>query len=170
MRSTDTASKKAIGQDDQERIRRSPLEIVREIASHVSDKPKSINRIAQETGMNWKTVDKYLNLIKTAKSIRLEIIETEDTTYVREPELTALPIDMQSKFEREEFYSKIKQEDIILVSLLRNPKGIILPKTTKLVEMLRNELIIEREGVYFLTETGALLAKATLSKHPELAE
>ncbi|KYK36002.1 MAG: hypothetical protein AYK19_09715 [Theionarchaea archaeon DG-70-1] len=170
MRSTDPASKRAIGQDNQERIRRSPLEIVREIASHVSDKPKSINRIAQETGMNWKTVDKYLNLIKTAKLIPMEIIETEDTTYVREPELTTLPIDIQAKYERERFYAKIEQEDIILVSLLRNPKGIILPKTTKLVEMLRNELIIEREGMYFLTETGVLRAKATLSKHPELVE
>lgn len=48
-----------------------------------------------------------MNLIKTAKLIPLEISETEGTTYVREPELAALPTDMQAKYEREEFYSKI---------------------------------------------------------------
>lgn len=148
--------------------RRDPTQIIKDISRHLTSEPKTINRIAKETDLNWKTVRKYVDIINTAKSIPMEVLRMENATYLKRKDLLSLSIDEQARYGGEVFFPQPEQDDIILLTLLKNPHGLILPKTEKLEELIEDGFVEEKNGKMFLTEEGRMLAKITKKMYPKL--
>ncbi len=142
------------------RERKNPEEIIKTIFSNASIAPKSINRIAEESELQWNTAEKYIKLIELIQSLPLKIIRTEGgPTYVSRLPAEELTFDQKIAIYKLVYSPKLTESEQILISLLSKPEGEILKETPEIKRLVKIDRIKKEGNKYFLTRDGEIIAK-----------
>ncbi len=142
-----------------ERQRKSPEEIIKAIFSNASITPKSINRIAEESELQWNTAEKYIKLIELIQSLPLRIVKTEKgPTYVSRLPAEELTFDQKIAIYKLVYSPKLTESEQILISLLSKPEGEILKETPEIKHLVKIGRIKKEGNKFLLTGDGEIIA------------
>jgi predicted transcriptional regulator len=140
--------------------RKSPEEIVRAIFYNTSTTPKSINKIAKESELQWNTAEKYIKLIELIQSLPLKIIKTEGgATYVSRLSAEELTFDQKITIYKRLYSPKLTESEQILTLLLSKPEGETLKETPEVNRLVEIGRIKKEDNKYLLTRDGEIIAR-----------
>ncbi|NHI03211.1 hypothetical protein DYY67_1042 [Candidatus Nitrosotalea sp. TS] len=144
--------------------------------------PYTLNKLGQETNLNFRTVKKILSVLESNQTLlsgrSLDVSELDNVTVVRIKEkigLTFYPENIQNLIIRTMYYPTSSREEEILVYLYLNnainiSSAIHLPEDNILKELTEAEHVEKTDnGKYYLTSDGQYVAKGALKLYPELA-
>ncbi len=156
---------------------------VQQVLKVLSDgRSYTINRLAQEANLNFRTVKKVMDLIeqtqRSLQSKRIDVSATSDNhTIVQAREksgLASLPEHIQNMVIKS-IYPSITEEERVLVHLLK--RGAVSKKTATwmaaseaLNRLAEAEHVIKTGDRFYLTKDAQMIAKGALSLYPELQE
>lgn len=142
----------------------------------------SITRLARETGLNRRTVEKALVLLTEVQEAflekKLDVMKVDRTKIVRlrNTGLLGLPGNIQNLIIRTAYFpTPSREEEILVFMLLRDsvsPESAIRVERSELLEkLLRQEQVLEStDGRVFLSDEGQTVAEGSLKLYPELQE
>jgi predicted transcriptional regulator len=159
---------------------------VQQVIEVLSDgRPYTLNKLAQESNLNFRTVKKAVELIErtqtTLKSKRVEVSATsENHTVVQAREksgFASLPEDVR-RMVIKAIYPSVTEEEKILAGLLRRgaiseKTAVAIPEEPALLRLVEAEHVNKAKGEakrYYLTNDGQMIAKGALQLYPELQE
>ncbi len=149
-----------------------------------SGEPYTLNRLTQESGLNFRTVKKAVELLqKSQKLLReriLEVSTAEKLTIIRAREraggLALYPEKIQQLIIRTAYYPTVSREEEILAYLfIANAsdasRAVDIPEDSKLGGLLEAEHVARTPGGrYYLTSDGQTIARGALRLYPELKD
>jgi len=143
--------------------------------------PYTLNKLAYETGLNFRTVKKAIDLLKASQTTffdnSLEVSSMDNVTVIRLKEKSGLafyPENIQHLIIRTSYYPTTTREEETLVYLLL--QNAISDKTAINIEqdgivggLIEAEHIAKtNDGMYYLTKDGIVIAKGAIKLYPEL--
>lgn len=146
--------------------------------------PFTLNRLSQETKLNFRTVKKAIDFIQiNQKSFLEKAVEvssaSDNLTIVRVRSRSGLgfyPESIQKLIIKTSYYPTASREEEILAYLLManatdDRRAVNLSEDRKLRELVEAEHITKTlDGGYYLTPDGQMIAKGALDLYPELRE
>ncbi len=156
---------------------------VQQVLKVLSDgRPYTINRLAQEANLNFRTVKKVIDLIeqtqRSLQSRRVDVSATSDNhTVVQAREksgLASLPEHIQNMVIKS-IYPEITEEEKVLTHLLKRgavseKTAVWMAKSEALNRLIEAEHVIKTGEKFYLTKDAQVIAKGALSLYPELQE
>lgn len=145
-----------------------------------SGEPFTLNKLAKETNLNFRTVKKIIEVLQSSHSSfsgkQLEVSDLESTTIIQLKEKTGLllfPESIQNLIIKTNHYPVASRDEEILVHLLLKKattpeNAIYLPEGKLIEELVEAEHVSKINGRYYLTEDGIYIAKGALELYPEL--
>lgn len=145
-----------------------------------SGEPFTLNKLSQETGLNFRTVKKVLELLQKSQEVfqekRIDVSQADNLTLIQMKEksgLTVLPEHVQHLIIKTAYFPTVsREEEILAYLLLRNATSVKLAvpmqKDSILEGLIEAEYIAEQDGKYYLTQIGQMVAKGALKLYPEL--
>lgn len=144
--------------------------------------PYTLNKLAQETGLNFRTVKKVLEFLEAQTSfLEDKVLEVyspgENLTVIRLKEKTGLamyPEHIQHLIIRTTYYPTTSREEEILAYLLMQSAtseegAVSIPESKILQELIEVEHVAKTKNArYYLTSDGQIIAKGALKLYPEL--
>lgn len=157
---------------------------VQQVLKVLSDgRPYTMNRLAQEANLNFRTVKKVIELIEqTQRSLHSKSVNVSATsdnhTVVQAREnsgLASLPEHIQNMVIKA-IYPAITEEERVLIHLLK--RGAVSEKTAiwivgseALSHLMEAEHVLKSGAErFYLSKDAQMIAKAALSLYPELQE
>ena len=147
-----------------------------------SGKSYTLSKISKETELNFRTVQKALNLIYTCQeqlqSKKINITHKNHTVHIQmksKNEISSMPTGMQKTLIRTSYYPTPDRHEELLVYLLQNnatksSSAMQMDSSKLLDELVAAEHIIKKGKKHYLSEMGRITAKGALSLYPELAQ
>ena len=139
------------------------------------------NRLAEETGLNFRTVQKILVLLADVQScLRDNVIDMtslNNSRVIRMRErggLATFPENIQKMIIKSLYHPTASREEEVLVHLsIRNAvsenSAISMPEDTILKKLVDAEHVIKTEDhQYYLSEDGAMISGGALELYPEI--
>ncbi len=143
----------------------------------------SVSQLSRESGLNQRTIEKSLNCLLTIQDYfeknKLIVNKTPGMIAVQLTEksgLFSLPEKLQKFVIRTLYFPTPSREEEILVYLYIkeafNPEDIEHLDKMDMVEKLekQGQIIRAREGKYYLSDEGIIVAKGIIKLYPELLE
>ncbi|QLH07105.1 hypothetical protein [Nitrosopumilus ureiphilus] len=140
----------------------------------------TLNKISKKTELNFRTVQKALNLIeacqKQLESKKINITHLGHATHIQmksKSGITSMPMHIQKMLIRTSYYPTPDRNEEILVYLLqngatKNTSAIQMNSSPILDELVTAEHVIKKGKKYYLSDMGAITAKGAMSLYPEL--
>lgn len=140
----------------------------------------TLNKISKETKLNFRTVQKALNLIEACQeqleSKKINITHKSHAVHIQMKSkngISSMPTNIQKMLIRTSYYPTPNRNEEILVYLLQNnatksPTAIQMDSSKLLDELVAAEHVIKRGKKYYLSEMGTITAKGAMSLYPEL--
>lgn len=148
-----------------------------------SGEPYTLNKLAQDTKLNFRTVKKAIELLQESqKLLHDKVLETssmDNLTLIRIKDkggLALYPENVQRLILRTSYYPTASREEQVLTYLLLNNatnerSAIEMPEDKVVIELIEAEHIAKsEEGKYYLTSVGQMIAKGALKLYPELKD
>ena len=149
-----------------------------------SGEPYSISRLSREAGLNRRTVEKALGVLKETQTYllekKLDITKLGQAILIQLNErsgLLNLPEDLQRLIIRTAYYPAPSREEEILVYLHRedafSPEtAITISKSTLVEKLLKQGQLLETSRgemrAQYLSDEGKIVAEGALKLYPEL--
>ena len=145
-------------------------------------KSYTLNKISEETKLNFRTVQKALRLIEACQtqleSKKINITRSKHAIHIQtKPKIgiSSMPIDVQKMLIRTSYYPTPDRSEEVLVYLLqngatKNTSAIKMNPSIVLDELITSEHVIRKGRNYYLTDMGTLTAKGAMSLYPELIQ
>ncbi len=142
----------------------------------------TLNHLCKETKLNFRTVQKILNLIEIfqeqLESTKINITRSNHLIHVQakaKTGMTSMPANMQKMLIRTSYYPEPDRDDEMLVYLLqksatKKTSAIQMDSSMILDELVAAEHIVKKGKKYYLSEMGTTMAKGALSLYPELVQ
>lgn len=140
----------------------------------------TLRGLAQETGLNPRTVSKTIKLLKISEAFcqkaQIEISRINKIQIIRAKPvvgLARLPGQIQNLLIRTAYFPTVSRDEEVLVHLYIkdavNPnKAINMTKDKTLSELVKAEHIAKtKDGRYYLTKDGQMIAKGAIEIYPE---
>lgn len=142
----------------------------------------TLNKISKKTKLNFRTVQKALNLIeacqKQLESKKINVTHLKHATHIQMKSkngITSMPAYIQKMLIRTSYYPTPDRNEEILVYLLQ--KGAIkqtsaIPMNQGIIldELVAAEHVIKKGKKYYLSDMGIITAKGAISLYPELRQ
>ncbi len=144
--------------------------------------PYTLNKISEETELNFRTVQKALKLIEACQehleSKKISITHENHTVRIQmksKSGITSMPTGIQKMLIRTSYYPTPGRNEELLVYLLQNnatkSTSAIQADSSKLLdELVAAEHVIKKGRKYYLSEMGTITAKGAVSLYPELVQ
>ena len=145
-----------------------------------SGEPFTLNKLTARTGLNFRTVKKVLELLERSQSALLEkkidVLHADKLTVIQMKEktgLASLPEHVQHLIIKTAYYPTVsREEEILSYLLLQNAvdarSRLVMQKDVTLEELVEAGHIEEKDGRYYLTSVGKMVAEGALKLYPEL--
>jgi predicted transcriptional regulator len=147
-----------------------------------SGEPYTLNRLTQESGLNFRTVKKAVEFLQRNRRLlqekTLEVSSADRLTIIRSREraggMALYPDRIQQLIIKTAYYPTVSREEEILtylfiVNALDVSRAADIPEDSKLRELLEAEHVARTPGgKYYLTSDGQTIARGALRLYPEL--
>lgn len=145
-----------------------------------SGEPFTLNKLATETGLNFRTVKKSLELLERVGSLliekKIDVSRSDKLTLIQMKErigLASLPEHLQHLIIKTAYYPTVSREEEILAYLLLHNaidarSAISMRKDSTLERLIEAEHVEEKRGRYYLTSVGKMVTQGALKLYPEL--
>ncbi len=145
-----------------------------------SGEPFTLNKLSNETALNFRTVKKVLDLLEKYQAILLEkkidISNLDNLTIVQMRErsgLLSLPEKVRHLIIKASYYPTVSREEEILTYLLAHDatdvtSRIKMDKDKILVKLVKAGHVGEKNSKFYLTNMGKIVANGALMLYPEL--
>lgn len=142
--------------------------------------PFTLNKLTMETGLNFRTVKKSLMLLETISGSlqdkQIDVSHANKMTLIQMKEKTgfaSLPEHVQHLIIKTAYYPTVSREEEILAYLLLHNaadsrSAISMHKDGTLEGLVEAEHVEEKQGRYYLTSVGKMVAQGALKLYPEL--
>lgn len=145
-----------------------------------SGEPFTLNKLSNETSLNFRTVKKVLDLLEKYQAILLEkkidVSNLDNLTIVQMRErsgMLSLPEKVRHLIIKASYYPTVSREEEILTYLLAHDatdatSRIKIDKDQILMKLVRAGHVGEKNGKFYLTNMGKIVANGALMLYPEL--
>lgn len=145
-----------------------------------SGEPFTLNKLSNETSLNFRTVKKVLNILEKYQAILLEkkidVSTLDNLTIIQMRDrsgLLSLPEKVRHLIIKASYYPTVSREEEILTYLLAHDatkidSRIKIDKDQTLVKLIKAGHVEEKNGKFYLTNMGKLVANGALILYPEL--
>jgi hypothetical protein len=143
--------------------------------------PYTLNKLAEEARLNFRTVKKSIDFLSTNQTSfldkGLDISSLNNVTVVRLKEKASLslyPANIQQLIIRTVYYPTMSREEEILAHLfmkgaIDNNSAMAITQDKVLRELIDAEHVaVTYDGLCYLTEDGKMIAEGALKLYPEL--
>jgi transcription initiation factor IIE alpha subunit len=140
----------------------------------------TLNKLSNETSLNFRTVKKVLDLLEKCQAILLEkkidISNLDNLTIIQMRErsgMSSLPEKVRRLVIKASYYPTVSREEEILTYLLAHNatetnSRIRIDKDQTLTKLLKAGHVEEKSGKFYLTNMGKIVANGALTLYPEL--
>ena len=145
-----------------------------------SGEPFTLNKLTAETGLNFRTVKKALELLEKAQSMllekKLDVSHMDNLTIIQMKErvgLASLPEHIQHLILKTAYHPTVSREEEILAYLLLHNaldsnSAVSIQSDNTLAGLIEAGHVEENDGRYYLTPVGKVVAEGALTLYPEL--
>lgn len=145
-----------------------------------SGEPFTLNKLSNETALNFRTVKKVLELLEKYQTVllekKLDISNLDNLTIIQMRErsgLLSLPEKVRHLIIKASYYPTISREEEILTYLLSHNaidvnSKIKLDRDQTVTKLIKAGHIEEKNGRFYLTNMGKMVANGAILLYPEL--
>lgn len=145
-----------------------------------SGEPFTLNKLSNETSLNFRTVKKVLDLLEKYQTILLEkkidVSNLNKLTIIQMRErsgMLSLPEKVRHLIIKASYYPTVSREEEILTYLLVHnatelDSRIKIDRDRTLEKLIKAGHIEEKNGRFYLTNMGKIVANGALTLYPEL--
>ena len=139
----------------------------------------TLNKLTKETGLDFRTVKKVMEFLEKSQSTFLEkkidVLRSDKLTIIQMKEragLVSLPEHIQHLIIRTTYYPTVSREEVLAYLRLHNAteknSGVYIRKDSTLKELMEAGHVEAKDGRYYLTSVGKMVADGALKLYPEL--
>jgi hypothetical protein len=145
-----------------------------------SGEPFTLNKLSNETALNFRTVRKVLGILEKYQTVllqkRIDITNLDNLTIIQMKErsgMLSLPEKVRHLIIKASYYPTVSREEEILTYMLAHNatgmnSGIRIDKDQTLTKLIKAGHIEEKKGKFYLTEMGIVVAGGAITLYPEL--
>lgn len=145
-----------------------------------SGEPFTLNKLSNETSLNFRTVKKVLDLLEKYQTILLEkkidVSNLDNLTIIQMKErsgMLSLPEKVRHLIIKAAYYPTVSRKEEILTYLLAHNatelnSRIRIDKDQTLARLIKAGHVGEKSGKFYLTNMGKIVVNGALILYPEL--